>query len=337
MLGLAPGFAPRSLSGVQSMRRASNPRFDVSETGNLLGTRIPLISLRQTLAVAQYLSFRQAALALGVSQSSVSERIKALEADLGIMLFERNTRGVRLTEAGRRFVAEVEQAMHILDRAVKTASMHARGEQGVLRIGVYALVAGGFLDTLLERFRGRNERIALEITEGSALDAQVQVREDRLDVAFMAWTHDIPDLNSRVIWHDRLMAVMPASHPLAARAHAEWKDLARETFIVREAGTGPQVHDLIVVRAAGRWPVPTIRRFDIGRGALLSMIAKGHGISLLAEENAATAPPGLAFRPIVDEPESIAFEAIWSPRNHSPVLRNLLGLARKLEGTRPEG
>lgn len=65
------------------MRRASNPRFEISETGNLLGTRIPLVSLRQTLAVAQYLSFRQAALALGVSQSSVSERIKVLEADLG--------------------------------------------------------------------------------------------------------------------------------------------------------------------------------------------------------------------------------------------------------------
>jgi hypothetical protein len=59
----------------------------------------------------------------------------------------------RLTEAGRRFVAEVDQAMSILDRAVKTAGMHARGEQGVLLVGVYALVAGEFLDTLLERFR----------------------------------------------------------------------------------------------------------------------------------------------------------------------------------------
>lgn len=317
------------------MRRASNLRFEISETGNLLGTRIPLVSLRQTLAVAQYLSFRQAALAMGVSQSSVSERIKVLEADLGIMLFERNTRGVRLTEAGRRFVAEVEQAMRILDRAVKTAGMHARGEQGVLRIGVYALVAGGFLDRLLEHFRARHEHVALEITESTARDALLQVRDDRLDIAFMGRSHDIPDLNSRVVWHDRLMAVMSASHPLAAREHIEWKDLACETFIVREAGTGPQVHDLIVVRAAGRWPVPAIRRFDIGRSALLSMTAKGHGISLMVEENVATAPPGVAFRPILDEPESIAFMAVWSPRNHTPTLQNLLGLARALGRANP--
>ena len=69
--------------------------------------RIPLASLIQTLAVAEHLSFYRAAQALGTSQSNVSARIKALEQDLGILLFERNTRGVRLTEAGRLFVERV--------------------------------------------------------------------------------------------------------------------------------------------------------------------------------------------------------------------------------------
>lgn len=312
------------------MRRRFSKNTTIDQPSLLLSGRIPLVSLIQTMAVAEYLNFRHAANALGVAQSSVSARVKTLEEDLGILLFERNTRGVRLTEAGRRFVDEVDQAMRILDRAVQTAGMHARGEQGVLRVGVYALVAGGFLDMLLEHFRARHEHVALEITESTALDAQMRVRSDRLDIAFMGRSHDIPDLNSRVIWRDRLMAVMPASHPLAAREHIEWQDLAGETFIVREAGTGPQVHDLILVRTAGRWPVPTIRRFDVGRGALLSMIAKGHGISLLVEENAATAPPGVAFRPILDEPESISFVAVWSARNHNPALQNLLALARAL-------
>jgi biotin operon repressor len=72
-----------------------------------LGSRIPLASLIQTLAVAEYLSFYRAAQALGTSQSSVSARIGALEEELGILLFERNTRGVRLTEAGRLFVERV--------------------------------------------------------------------------------------------------------------------------------------------------------------------------------------------------------------------------------------
>lgn len=312
------------------VRRASGPRFEASGSQNLLGTRIPLISLRIVLAVAHYRSFRQAANALGISPSSVSERIKALENDLGVLLFDRNTRGVRLTQAGCSFAAEVDQAMQILDRAVRTVGRQARGEEGSLHVGVYALIAGGFLDRLLESFHERHAQIALRITEGTARDAEVLVRDGALDAAFIVHTHDIPDLNSRVVWRDRVMAALPETHPLAAQQAVQWKDLARETFIVRETGTGPQVHDMIVVRSAGRWPVPTILNLDIGRGALMAMIAKGYGITLLAEEAMAVAPPGIAFRPIADEPDSITFTVIWSPRNRSPALRNLLDLVGKL-------
>lgn len=89
-------------------RRRSTPMIDRQwGVPTQLGSRIPLASLIQTLAVAEYLNIRHAANALRTSQSSVSARIKALEEELGILLFERNTRGVRLTEAGRLFVERV--------------------------------------------------------------------------------------------------------------------------------------------------------------------------------------------------------------------------------------
>lgn len=81
------------------MKRNTILKSGKSGAKYLLSARISLASLCQALAVAEYLSFRQAALALGVTQSSVSARIKALEEDLGVLLFERNTRGVRLTES----------------------------------------------------------------------------------------------------------------------------------------------------------------------------------------------------------------------------------------------
>lgn len=297
----------------------------------LLRGRIPMTALVQTLAVAEYLSFHRAARALGTSQSSVSARVKALEEELGILLFQRNTRGVRLTEAGRSFVVQVGGALDTLDRAVKTAGMVARGEHGALRIGVHSLVAGGFLDRLLDRFRSLHAGVDLHITESTARDAQFMVREDRLDVAFIACTHEIPDLHSRVIWRDRLMVVMPEAHPLTQRSQITWQNLAAETFLVREGGTGPQVHDLIVVRAAGKWPVPTILRSAVGRDSLLAMIAAGQGISLFAAENLGLVPPGIAAREIADEPETIAFSAVWSPYNQNQTLRNLLDLAGRFQ------
>ncbi|RJT21638.1 LysR family transcriptional regulator [Chakrabartia godavariana] len=286
-----------------------------------------MVSLVQTLAVAEYLSFHRAALALGTSQSSVSTRIKALEQDLGIILFDRNTRGVRLTEAGRHFVDQVQDALAILDRAIKTAGMKAHGEEGELRIGVHALMADCFLDRLLERFRSKHPNIRVHITEGTARDAQFMVREGRLDVAFMVGAHEIPDLNSRIIWRDRLMVAVPARHPLTMLPDVEWRQLEEETFLVRHGGTGPQVHDLIVARAAGRWLTPVIQRFDVGRSALLSMIAAGHGISLFAEDSTAASTANVVFMPIRDEPETVPFSAVWSPSNRNPALLSLLALA----------
>ncbi|NPD16663.1 LysR family transcriptional regulator [Xinfangfangia sp. D13-10-4-6] len=290
-----------------------------------------MIALIQTLAVAEYLSFHRAAQALGTSQSSVSQRIRSLEEYLGVLLFDRNTRGVRLTEAGRRFVDQIREALDIIDHAIMTTEMHARGEDGDLCIGVHALTPGCTLDRLFERFHSEYSGVRLHIAEGTAREAQIMVREGRPDVAFMACTHEIPDLNSRVIWRDRLMVGLPAHHPLAARQDVAWRQLAEETFLVRHGGTGPQMHDMIVTRSAGKWLTPTIQRVDVGRSALLSMIAAGHGVSLFVEEGAAANTANVAFLPIRDEPETIPFSAVWSPKNRDPNLSKLITMAGKPE------
>ncbi len=100
----------------------------------------PLASLIQMLAVAEYLSFYCATKALGVSQPSVSARIRTLEEDPGVFLFERHARGARLTEAGRHFVERIAAGIDHLDHAVKAAGMTAAGESGRLRIGTHALI-----------------------------------------------------------------------------------------------------------------------------------------------------------------------------------------------------
>jgi DNA-binding transcriptional LysR family regulator len=86
-----------------------------------------MTSLIQALAVAEHLSFHRAAHALGTSQSSVSARMTALEEDLGVLLFERNTRGVRLTSTGKVFIEQVTAGINQIDYAVRTAGMKARG------------------------------------------------------------------------------------------------------------------------------------------------------------------------------------------------------------------
>jgi DNA-binding transcriptional LysR family regulator len=297
-----------------------------------LGSRIPLASLIQTLAVAEYLSFYRAAQALGVSQSSVSARIKALEEELGILLFERNTRGVRLTEAGRLFVQRVSAGVEHLDHAVKSAGMAALGECGRLRMGVHGLIPHSFLANLIGRYRDDYPGIDLEIAESTARESITQLRAGQLDIAFVVGTPDLPDCRAQRAWTEPLVVALSDRHPLAGQEHVTWADLAGDTFLVRPGGPGPQVHAHILMRLSGRWPAPSILRVAVERVSLLSMVGQGFGVTLLGAASSLSPGAGVRFLPIADEPEPIVFSAVWSPCNQSAALRNLLDLADEMRG-----
>lgn len=314
------------------MRRRRSAPMNDRQWGmpTALGSRIPLTSLIQTLAVAEHLSFHRAARSLGISQPSVSARVKALEEELGVLLFERSTRGVRLTEAGRLFVERVSVGVDQLDHAVKTAGMAASGECGRLRIGIHALIPRSFLAELIAQYREDHSGIEVEITEGTAREAVMQLRADRLDVAFVAGSPELPDCHTRPIWTEPLVAVLPERHPLAGQSAVTWADLTGETFLVRYGGTGPQVHDHILLRLAGRWPAPSILRFDVGRGTLLSMVGQSFGITIVGAATSLLPTTGIVFLPFADEPEPVPFSAVWSPCNRNATLRNMLALAGRM-------
>ena len=306
-------------------------------THSALGRRVPLVSLVQALAVAEHLNFRHAASALGVSQSSVSTRIKQLEQDLGILLFERRHRGVRLTEAGRHFLEHVATGVEHLEHAVRTAGAVARGEQGRLCIGLYSAAAAGFLAELLGQFRSLHPAVDLQITEGRARDTIREVREALLDVAFVIGEPPAGDCHSKRLWREALLVALREGDPLTKAQGVRWPELAGERFLARSKGAGPQVYDHIVLRLAAHWSQPQIQRFDVERDTLMSMVAQGYGITLTSEGMAQVPFPGVVFRPILDEPEPITFSALWSPHNRSQALLDLLALAERKSELRSPG
>ncbi|MDO5643342.1 MAG: LysR family substrate-binding domain-containing protein [Paracoccus sp. (in: a-proteobacteria)] len=206
--------------------------------------------------------------------------------------------------------------------------MAASGECGRLRIGIHALIPNSFLVELIGQYREDHPGIEVEIAEGTARDPVMQLCADRLDIVFVAGAPELPDCHSRRIWSEPLLAVLPERHPLAGQPAITWADLAGETFLVRHGGIGPQVHDHIVLRLAGRWPAPSILRFDVGRGTLLSMVGKGLGLTIVGAATSLLQPSGVVFLPLADEPEPVPFSAVWLPTNRSAALHNLLRLVR---------
>ncbi|BCA57498.1 LysR family transcriptional regulator [Sphingomonas sp. HMP6] len=295
-----------------------------------MGTRIPLAALKQVIVVAEYLNFRHAANFLGVSQSSVSTRIKALEEELGILLFERRHRGVRLTEAGRSFVAKITVGIEHLDLAVTTAGAISTGVVGRLHIGLHCSIATGFLADLRRRHRKVYPDMQLAISEGRSAEVLGKVRDGSLDLAFVMGATDLPDCHSRVVWSEAFVIAMPIDHPVAGVKRLEWLDLSSEIFIVEHGGAGPQLLNHIARRIVERDRTPNIQRCDVGRDTLMHMVADGEGMTLIPESAAHVPFPGIAFRAIADETEQARFSAVWSPHNRSPALKNLLDLAAEM-------
>ena len=129
---------------------------------------VKLVSISQALLVAEHLSFSRAAQVLGIQQSAVSRRVRALEDKLGVSLFERDACGIRLTEAGRRFLDRSRSALAEIDHAVKGAANAGCGAEGALRIGILSSLSRGFVRELLRAYRETHPAIAIDIVEGSA-------------------------------------------------------------------------------------------------------------------------------------------------------------------------
>lgn len=289
-----------------------------------------LIALRYALLAAEHLSFRQAASVLDVRQSVVSRRVRALEDQIGVSLFERHRAGVRLTEAGRRFLQQVRGALAELDYAVKSAGDAGRGAEGLLRIGIFSAIATGFLRELIRGFVADHPRVAIDICEDASRDHIARVREHRIDVAFVTGEPQVAGCDVARLWTERVFAVLPETHALAGERGISWEALRDEQFIVRCSAAGPEVHDYVIQRLAALGHHPRVERYAVGRETLMHLVALGFGISLTSEATIATAFPEVVFRPIATAEDMLTFSAVWSPTNDNPVVRRFLSLARRL-------
>lgn len=179
---------------------------------------IDFTSVVQAISVSEQLSFRRAAVVLGAPQSVVSRRVRNLEDELGVSLFERHSGGVRTTAAGRVFFARAKKAIVDLDYAVKSAGSAGRGAEGHLRVGIFASIASGFSRDLLAAYTADHPSVAIDVAECAPREQMARLKERRLDVAFLTGLPVAPGLDVELLWHERVFVVLPAAHRSLATA-----------------------------------------------------------------------------------------------------------------------
>lgn len=220
-----------------------------------------LRQLRYFVAVAEELHFRRAAERLMIVQSAVSQQVRRLERELGVVLLDRSPRHVRLTEAGERFLPRARAVLEAEQRAVAAVAEYAvrSGPFGaVLRIGT-STGMGERLERFLEAIGRLAPQTRVELSSGPTAARLEQVAAGLLDACFARGVEQGPDgVRLIPVWQDALVVAISARHPLARQESVELGELAHLPLRLTARRFNPPLVDLVTgaCRDAGFEPVP---------------------------------------------------------------------------------
>jgi len=282
--------------------------------------------LRYLVAVAEELHFGRAAIRLNISQPPLSQQIRQLEEELGVQLFERTKREVRLTEAGKRLVEEAHQVLGRIDHFSKVASQAGGGEIGHLSAGV----TGGVNQILVETLRllGKTYpgvRIELQyMSTGTQTEA---LREGRIDIGFLNLPVQEPALVVESIKAEPLWIALPRNHPLTRLRKVPLTALSAERIILFPRRATPGLHDTLtgMCREAG-FTLNVVHEVDSIVGGL-TLVSADLGIAF-ATPSFQNLWLDVAFRPI-HPVASVEQGVAYRREGMSPVLETFLRAVRQ--------
>jgi DNA-binding transcriptional LysR family regulator len=234
--------------------------------------------LRLFLTIARHRSLSRAAAELDLGQATVSERLKALETEMGADLFERQGRGVTLTPAGEAFRPYAERALEVLREAREAAHAAHSGETGQVTVAATVTAGAYLLAPALVAFRRAHPNVEVRVRSVHSWDAPSLILDGVVHLALISGPNLHPQIESVAAFTGRLVLVTAKSHAHAQRAWS-LSDLAREQFLVSYWGPASQ-RFLEQVRAAGEaGPWLELSPVELVKGMLLA----GTGVSLVPE------------------------------------------------------
>ncbi len=284
--------------------------------------------LRYFKAVAELLNFSRAAEKLRVAQPALSRQVQALEAEIGVPLLDRNRVRVRLTDAGRTFLAHATRVLAQVDIGVTAAQVAGAGASGELVICYNWGLEIELVPATVAAFRRRFPLAEVTLRDTPFYEQLVLVRSRRAHLGFVErhLLGERGDLSSLRVFHSRIVIVLPVQHPLARNRTVRLADLAAEQWITIAPKQAPEFRKLLTRECRLSGFTPRFSRTAASREGLWGHVASGYGITLDLER--ANAPASSLVRCIPSDCEPVDLYAVWHPEEKSPLLRSFLEMLR---------
>jgi DNA-binding transcriptional LysR family regulator len=236
-----------------------------------------LRQLQYFAAVARHKHFTRAAEELYVTQPALSQQVRRLEAELGLALLRRTSKGVELTAAGEDLLVHAETVLAEVAKARAEMDRHAGVSRGVARVAATAADAPRLPDALAD-FHADHPRIQIALRQGSAAEVVALVQRGSVDVAVLALTDEPAGVLTEPLGEEPLRVAVPYDDPLA-NTQTTLHDLRGRPFILAEPGTALRETVMAATQAAGFSPLPLVQIGD--PGTVRHLVRAGLGISLV--------------------------------------------------------
>lgn len=295
--------------------------------------------LESFVAVAEERGFSAASRALHRSQSRVSTHVSALEKVLGDSLFDRRHRPIVLTDLGQEFLPRARMVLEQLERAVELADRNAGTVRGTVVIGCHPSVSAQFLPGVLTRVHEQHPEIRVELTEQTTPDLVAGIDTGRYHLAVHSLAADPPshDLESRTLWCEEFVAVVPRGHPLITAPQPLDPGLLAEHPLIAVARPGAAV-DPDTGRVLHAWGLEAPVAWQTEQPQTVVALARsGLGVGVLNQLAAAsTDSEGTAVLPVSSPGEPRMTALTRDGRRYASAAVDILAQAI-LDAPRPDG
>jgi DNA-binding transcriptional LysR family regulator len=292
--------------------------------------------LRYFVAVAEELHVTRAAARLGIAQPPLTQQIKALEQELGVLLFDRSGRGVTLTSAGLSFLDDARRILAQVAQAGVRARDAAVGRLGRLRVGFTESASFHPLVTRAFRaFQAAYPEVELSLIEQPSTELVAALAAEALDCAFVR-----PPFPSKrqvafeTVAEEAMVAALPVDHPLADRQALHLADLREEHFILYPRRVRPGLADAVIEACRRSGFEPNIGQEAPQLSSTINLVAAGMGVSIVPESMSQARAQAVRYLPVSDLDVKASLGLACRAMPEEAILLNFLALIRSL-GDRP--
>lgn len=279
------------------------------------------------LAVAEELHFGRAAERLHIAQPPLSRTIRNLERAYGTALFDRTTRTVSLTPAGRALLPAAQRLADAAADVDRIMADVAAGRTGRIRLGFASTSNHRHVGRLARRVKADHPGLALELHSAQfSHQGFSRVMDGRLDLAIGRWDHLPPELDSVLLRREEVLIALPADHRLAHRDEVAFAELADEDWIVLPTGVSAALHHRFTSLSLSAGVIPRVTETAPDSWTMLVLVAAGNGVGFSMEtvRDNAHHESGVRFVRLSGPANPMDMRMIWRRDHDSAALRSVV-------------